>query len=240
MDKQKALEQIKENLKKLLSFAKETKKFDNLTLTDGTNITIEEGELAVGVTVYQVDDQGNQTPLEDGDYVLQDGRTFTIKSNVVEVVSGPEEDPEAVQSGEKEVDSVETAKQKLESNLPVGHDGKQDQADQPTQDTQKEGDISSRVEDLEKQVADILTLLQQISGSQTEVNETMMGAVNFFKTELKKFGAEPGDKPIKLNKKGYEEYKSVTSKRDENSEDLLKRMRSISKEMRQYSNNRLI
>lgn len=56
-----------------------------------------EGELAVGTEVYVVDADGNQTPAEDGDYVLEDGKTLKIAdgkvSEIVEAEPAAKETP---------------------------------------------------------------------------------------------------------------------------------------------------
>lgn len=42
-----------------------------------------DGELAVGTEVFVADAEGNQTPAEDGDYILEDGRTIKVADGKV-------------------------------------------------------------------------------------------------------------------------------------------------------------
>ena len=56
-----------------------------------------DGELAVGTEVFVADAEGNQTPAEDGDYVLEDGRTIKVAdgkvSEIVEAAPAEEDAP---------------------------------------------------------------------------------------------------------------------------------------------------
>lgn len=233
MDRNKAIENFKDSLKKLMSFTKQ--KFNNFKLTDGTQITTSADDIAVGVELYQIDDLGNQTPLDNGDYVLEDGRTFTIKDNKIVEIAEAAMDGTDVETGGDETDAVETSKQKMDSGLPEGHD-KANVKDAPEADTQKAGDVSDRVENLEKQVAEILNLLGQMGPAQNEANEQMMTKINKFESNLKLISSEPGDEPIKTQKKGYEVYSKKNIKAKD-SDEALERLRKITKEMRDNSNN---
>lgn len=230
MNKVDAIKQIRLNLKKLLSFTSEDK-FGSFTLMDGTNITISSNDIEIGTEVYQLDDQGNQTPLDNGDYVLQDGRTFTVTDNKITDISGPEEDGTDVDSGDGETDSVETSKQKLDANgLPEGHTGEQKEGDKPEVDDQKEGDMSSRLEDLEKQVAELMNIINKMGDSQNDLNEQMMG-------KLKKFGSEPATKSIKSAKNTFSVYDKEKSK-EMFSEDATIRLLQMTKLKKQNNLNK--
>ena len=56
-----------------------------------------DGDLAVGTEVFVADAEGNQTPAEDGDYVLEDGRTIKVAegkvAEIVEAEPAEEENP---------------------------------------------------------------------------------------------------------------------------------------------------
>ena len=178
-----------------------------MTLTDGTNITISTADLEIGAEVYMIDDQGNQTPLDNGDYVLQDGRTFTVEDNSITAIEGSEGDSEGdVETGDSETDSVETAKQKMDANgLPEGHGPAA--AGEAADDAAADADLSTRVSDLEKQLAEVLNILNKMGDSQNDLNQQMM-------SKISEVADEPGGNPIKKVKKGYESYnKEVVASR---------------------------
>lgn len=228
MNRNNSIREIKENLKKLLHFSTE-QKFNNFTLTDGTNITTTSTDIEIGAEVYMLDEQGNQTPLDNGDYVLQDGRTFTIADNVVTDIKAPEGDgqkPE--QTGDSTTDAPKQeapVKEAMDANgLPEGHDPSVE-GETPAEES-SEGDLSARVADLEKQLAEVLNILSKMGDSQNDLNEQMMSAI-------KTFGSEPGDKPVRNGKRGYEVYdkdKSYSKKKGENSLEVIEMMKNLKKE----------
>lgn len=187
MNKNDLLIKIKENLKSLMKFSGELKEFSNYDLTDGTKITSPADDLEVGSEVYALDDKGNQTPLNDGDYVLNDGRTITVKGNLIESIAGESPDTEDDQVDE----SVEAKKVELEEGLPEGHEAEAKDANT--------NDLAGAVADLQKQVEDILNILSQMGDAQKGVNEQMMSRVE-------KFASENGGKPIKNRKKEASGY----------------------------------
>lgn len=183
MDKENIINEIKENLKKLFSF---TQKFNNYTLTDGTNITSPAEELEIGVEVFGLDENGNQTPLNDGEFVLQDGRTITLKENKIVDIKGEVEQPE------EEV-SVTEEEQSMADSLP------EVEVESPEVEVEVGSDMVKRVEALEKNIEEILSILSKMGEHQMKVNED-------FDSKIEKFGAEPGGEAIKANKKGYVPY----------------------------------
>lgn len=200
-----ALAELKESFKKILKFADEAK-FNNFVLEDGTQITVKGQDIAPGIEVMQLDENQNAMPLNPGDYTLQDGRTFTVDStNKITEVSAPDDSDDEAASGE-DTDNVETSKQTLDADgLPAGHDGDPKTGEDVQPDTQSDGDMSSRIEDLEKQIAEIVNFLQQLQNSQQEVNEQMMH-------KIKRIGSESDIEPIVKTNKGYEVYKSKDKK----------------------------
>ena len=197
MEKTQALNNIKETLKKLLQFNKDIVKMGSLELMDGTKVTTTSEDLQVGDEIYQLDDLGNQTPLNDGDYTLTDGRTFTVSGNMIEsIMDGDGVDPEDPTDTPTDLE-----KQKMDSNLPQGHDASVAQAkgnDVPSE-------VMSRLDDLEKSIEDIKSLLDKITSVQNDVNSQMM-------SKIEKFGKEPGDKSIKSTKKESFSYEKKDPK----------------------------
>lgn len=191
MDREKTLSKIKESLKSLIKLSEEVKveeqKLGSFDLTDGTKITSPSTELEVGSEVYMLDDQGNQTPLQDGDYVLTDGRTITVKANVIEAIAeggteAPQEEVETPAEGEMKKE------ESLGDGLPEDHMA--DAGEEPS------NDLESRIKDLESQIEDILNIIKKLGDSQVAVNEQMM-------SRIQNLSEEPGDKPIKHQKREY-------------------------------------
>ena len=183
------INKIKDNLKSLMKFSeeiKEEKTFSNYDLTDGTKITSPSTDLEIGAEVYAIDDQGNQSPLDDGEYVLTDGRTINVEGNVVSVITDGSEEPT------EDADKAEEDMVKMEDGLPEDHDAKSKDVDT--------NDVASRLSDLENQIEDILNILKKLGDAQGDVNEQMM-------SKLEDFSKENGGEPIKPMKKGYSDYK---------------------------------
>jgi Tfp pilus assembly protein FimV len=181
MNRNETIKSIKESLKKL--FAAEAKQFSDFVLTDGTKITSTASDLEIGVEVYAVDDMGNQTPLNDGDYVLNDGRTITVVGNSITNIAGGSDTTEA----ETPVSDANVANTAMADGL----------ADTPAD----ESNLASRVTDLEAQLEEILNMLKTMSEGTAQAQSQMMSAVE-------KISGEPGAEAIKPAKKGYEEYNS--------------------------------
>ena len=83
-------------------------------LQDGSMIYIEiegEGDIT-GAAIFKVDASGSMLPLEDGSYVLEDGRTIAVKAGVVESVT----DPAAAQA-DTELDTLKAEVERLTSEL---------------------------------------------------------------------------------------------------------------------------
>ena len=220
MNRNKAIAELKSSWKKLVKFADESK-FNNFVLTDGTQITVKGQDLEVGVEVYQLDENQNQAPLDPGTYTLNDGRTFTVDASnkVTEVVAPDDSDATAESGDETDNAEVETSKMATD-NVPAGHGDEAQDGSDVEHDESKDGDLASRVEDIEKTLAEIVNFLQKIQDSQQEVNEQMMH-------KIKRLGAESGDIAIPtLAKNGFEAYKAEkTSNTEENTESLLDKLR---------------
>jgi hypothetical protein len=186
MNKNETINSIKESLKKL--FATDVK-FSDFVLTDGKKITSTATDLEIGVEVYAVDELGNQTPLDNGDFVLQDGRTITVVDNAITNIAG---------------------KISTEAESPVSNaDVEQEMNDGMVESPSEEGDMAQRVADLEAQLEEVLNLLKQMSEAQMKSQDQMM-------SKIKTIADEPGDEKVQVSKVGYNEYstKNVNAKRN--------------------------
>lgn len=202
------INKIKENLKQLFS----TYKFSDFVLSDGTKITTQGNELSIGADLYALDEKGNQTPLDDGDYVLNDGRTITLVDNQITDISGEISTEDETPVSDANTANVET---KMSDGL----------AETPSD----EGDLVSRVADLESQLEEICNLIKQLSEGQNNKNEQMMSKISLISDE-------PGDVAIKTHKSGYEAYSPKRINERKNIEEI-KELREIISRNRQGNNN---
>lgn len=73
----------------------EAQAFASAVLDSGQTIQTEAEEWAVGVAVFVVNDEGEQIPLPDGDYNLDNGVKFVVAEGVVAEWMEPEVETEA-------------------------------------------------------------------------------------------------------------------------------------------------
>ena len=100
------LQRIKEALRSLLL------EFGEVS-TDKGVIVFDGNELEAGMAVRGIDEEGNETQLEDGDYrtedgkiiVIAEGKVVEIRDNEAEVSTEPESEPEAQENEETEPES---------------------------------------------------------------------------------------------------------------------------------------
>ena len=196
MNRNETIASIKASLKKLFSAETAEVKFSDFVLSDGTKITSTASDLEIGAEVYAVDDMGNQTPVDDGDYVLNDGRTITVAANVITNIAGDgSTEDESPVSDANTANTGDMAEQKMTDGL----------AENPAD----EANLAGRVNDLENQLEEILTMLKDLSDKHNTTTEQMM-------SKIKVIGDEPGDVAVPKTKKGYEEYssKKINQKRN--------------------------
>ena len=156
-----------------------------LTTTDGKNLLVMGDDAAEGLQVFLVDDNNNQTPLEDGDYILQDGRTITVAGGIITAIALPT----------AEDANVDATKQKLGDGVP---DGQLNSEGKDPTDVKADGDVESRLSALENQVAEILTLLQN---SVAPVMQSMSNQNIELAKKVKEYGGERGGEKVKVNRK---------------------------------------
>lgn len=184
MDKmQELLDSMKDNFKKLMKFSesKEVKKLGSFTCVDGTIITSPDDVLAVGSLLTKVDIDGNEVPLEDGNYTLDSGIVISVVNGSVAELSTVEEE-----STEVEVDPSMLA------------------AD-PNAQTDGNPDLTKRLDDLEakfKELSSKVEGMTKMSADQNEFNSIV-------EEKIKEFSALPDEKPKKASVKSWEEMDSL-------------------------------
>jgi hypothetical protein len=191
LSKENAMLELQNSFKKLLEFSKV--KFEDVPLKDGSKLAIEDGStIDIGCPIYRLDDKGNQVAVDDGDYILQDGRTVTIEGGLVKVLAGPDKTTSDVETPQSDASNTNVDKETMDAAT-----APQDKApDAPTEDG---GDLASRVSQLETTLEQIMEMLQGMMNSQ----EQNMKKVSEFSSKLKDLENQPASAPIKMERNMY-------------------------------------
>ena len=86
-------------------------KFAVATLDSGQEIQTDAEAFAVGVAVFVVNDEGEQIPLPDGEYTLQDGSMLVVAEGAVTEVNEACEEPAVEAEEDKEEEMSEEPKE---------------------------------------------------------------------------------------------------------------------------------
>lgn len=224
MNKGEQIYQIKQALKKLFSSTEsagvesdtemEKKMFNDYELEGGGKMTCSSDTLEVGSDVFGINLEGNQYPLDNGDYKLTDGRTVSVEDNKVKSIS------EAAMIEESPVTSADLEKVEMEE-MPVGEES----IEIEVEDAEVAPSADERISKLEEVLGKVLMAIDEIK----KANEEMMGSV-------KKFSEEPGAEPIVMEKGiGSPVDPKAFSKRKNVSE--IDEIREIMKKNRKENNN---
>jgi hypothetical protein len=224
MNKGEQIYQIRQALKKLFSSTEsasvesdtemEKKMFNDYDLEGGGKMTCSSNTLEVGSDVFGINLEGNQYPLDNGDYKLTDGRTVSVEDNKVKSISEPamiEESP---------VTSADLKKVAMEE-MPIAEESIEVEVE--SADMMPSAD--ERIAKLEEVISRLMITIDEIS----KAHEEMMG-------NMKKFSAEPGAEPIVMEKGiGSSVDPKEFSKRKNISE--IEEIREIIKKNRKENNN---
>lgn len=85
-------------------------KFATATLESGQEIQTDAESFAVGVSVFVVNDEGEQIPLPDGDYTLADGSMLVVSEGAIVEVNEASEEPAVEAEEDKEEEMSEEPK----------------------------------------------------------------------------------------------------------------------------------
>lgn len=122
-----------------------------------------DGEIEVGTEVYLVDENGDRQPIEDGDYVLEDGRTVVVKDSKVEEIKEKAEEPtveEPTQGPTTEETNVEENEEPTDTEV-ENPDGSEEKDNTAIEELRKEVNelynlvdtLTKRIEELENKPA---------------------------------------------------------------------------------------
>jgi len=153
-------------------------------LVDGTIIVSEADELAEGVVLNILSEDGEQTPMPQGTYSLEDGTEFTTDENgVVTEVSAKEEEEEVEQKEEEEVEMEEA-----------------------TEDTMLEevgNVVRELLENVTSELNTIKAELDELRGENLAKDENIVDLQNEnieLSKQVEDLGSEPSAEPVKARK----------------------------------------
>ena len=173
-------------------------------LTDGTIIVSEADELAEGVSVMVLAEDGTTMPLPVGEYETEEGTNFNVLEEgiVAEIMEDEVEAEEEDEDYKEEKEEMEEATDEVEETEEVEFD--------------KEGlitEIGSVIKELLEEVkTDIARLdaeLNEIKG----LNEELETEKAELSKEVEKLSKEPATEPVKTSK--FNEVKKETLSKDE-------------------------
>lgn len=194
MNKGEQIYQIKQALKKLFSLTEEKvksdtemekKMFTDFEVEDGTKLTTPSETLEVGIDIFGINLDGNQFPLNNGDYKLTDGRVVSVEDNKVKAISEP------ALTEESPVTSADLEKTKMEEEGEVIVEEKdKEEMQEEIEEVEEEGmSIEDRVSKIEESISKIMMAIDEIAKAHAE----MMGKVE-------KFSTEPATESIKMSR----------------------------------------
>lgn len=169
-------------------------------LADGTIVVSEADELAEGVVLNILSEDGEQTPMPQGTYSLEDGTEFsTDESGVVTEVSAKEEEEEVEQKEEEEVEMEEET---------------------TTEDTMLEevgNVVRELLENVTSELNTIKAELDELRGENLAKDENIVDLQNEnleLSKQVEDLGSEPSAEPVKARKFAANTPKIELSKAD--------------------------
>jgi hypothetical protein len=201
MNKEQALSNLKDSIKRLMTFAVEpaveTPSYDSIKTLDGVTILIPAGaELAVNTPVLAED----QTPLVDGEYKLENGTTISVVAGIVNEISET-----AVEEATPE---TPVAVEEATPETPVT----MEEATPETPETPAvDSELASRVSELEMQLAQVLELLQGLATNQ----EVAMSKIEESFSKIEEIASAPATESIKTGRVVEQGFSSTISVKDE-------------------------
>lgn len=224
MNKGEQIYQIRQALKKLFNSTDsasvesdtemEKKMFNDYDLEGGGKMTCSSNTLEVGSDVFGINLEGNQYPLDNGDYKLTDGRTVSVEDNKVKSISEPS------MTTESPVTSADLEKVAMEE-MPIVEES----TEVEVESAEHTPSADERIAKLEEVISRLMITIDEIS----KAHEEMMG-------NMMKYSSEPGAESIVMEKGiGSSVDPKEFSKRKNISE--INDIREIIKNNRKENNN---
>jgi len=182
---------IKERIKIALGLETEEQEvklaYEN-KLVDGTIIVSEADELVEGILVNILSEDGEQTPMPQGTYSLEDGTEFTVdESGIVLEVSVAEEEVE-VDAEDDEEDDMKKDKEEYSTETMLAEVGTV---------------VKELLEEVQKDISRISAELDELRGENLAKDENIVDLQNEnleLSKQVKELGNEPSAEPVKAHK----------------------------------------
>lgn len=196
--KQELLLKFRTDLESAVKRFKELKLMTQVSTTDDETLSIDADTVGLGTSVYTLDDNGNNTPAEDGEYTLTDGMIITVTDGKISNIAGDTsstQDETTSPDAEMKEEMADTATAPTDATAPA--------ETEPKDDT----DLANRVGQLEQQMGEVITALQQVmevvnhSHSQQEQLMSKVDAIS----------KEPASPAIKNKPVGFSADKSINA-----------------------------
>jgi hypothetical protein len=201
MNRNELLNNIKAQFKKLM-FATENY---TCTTVDGKNLIVLGGtDIATGLEIYEVNADGTQIPLENGDYKLMDGRSIMITDNLVSEVKMPEA-PDAETAPVEEVEMCGTTIMEVSPDeISEVEDEMPEIEDEMMED---KGLMAKRIEALESQIAEIMNMLSGTMKKATDIEDKTIK----MSEQIIKLSNEPAGEKANVGKKMVQDVATKNS-----------------------------
>lgn len=210
MNKEQSIEKIKSTLSELKELAlsirgKKELKFEEFVSNEGP-VLITNGGLEVGLDVFTKDSEGNQTPINDGEFVCE-GKKVTVESGKItkmeevkeeDVMESPEDNANVNVDEEVKVEEKMEEEKKEEDEIGVDEvkplDNEEVEVEVEAPEKEGEASVEDRIKGLEDAVSKILSIMDQMM---TKTEETMSQNVELEK-KVQELSAQPGDEPVEV------------------------------------------
>jgi len=194
--------ELKEKILKALGLSKEIKLGYQAKLEDGTIITSSSDELAAGVDISILMEDGTSVPLPVGEYKTEDGIGFSVTEDgtVAEIYEEEtEEETEEVEAAEEETEetpSVEEVVEVIETNVDVVAEAINEAT--PEEVTPEIAQVAA-----EAAVAAITPVVEEevaLDSQIAELTAVLKGELESMKAKLSKMENKAGGEPVTANK----------------------------------------
>lgn len=154
-----------------------------------------EDDIKEGVSVYIVDEEGNRSIPEDGEYVGEDKITYVVESGIVkEIVPAPDEQPEEQPEAPAEEPVEETPEEPAEEPVeeqPVDEPAEEEPIEEPVEEPAEEPVEETPVEEVEEVREEANDLAEQVQALNERINALVeeVEALKAFKKTVEEMSA---------------------------------------------------
>lgn len=180
---QMKLEKIKEALRKLLV------EFGTIATDKGTLVWDGEDEIKEGDAVHSVDENGNDVPVEDGDYTTEDKRIISIEGGKVVAIKEAEVEEPIEEEPKEEETPIETEEEPKENE-------EKEEEEEP-----KEDEKDAKIKELEDKIKELEAAIEEKDAKIKELEGK--SAAKSAEEEFKETKSNLSPKAEALQKKGY-------------------------------------